>query len=134
MIKRQADAGLLAIQKGQIVKYGDAPKLIVVDSSDQRLAQDLRSNRLVMIVFHWPECTHCLKLFGLLPSCVADLEGRVKVVRCEVPSCLSSSAYNKVRVTPTCLLVRNGIVVDRMEGELPQKELVSRINKAIRGK
>lgn len=111
-------------------KLGDgAPKLVVVDSTDQKLARDLRSTRLVLVVFHRVECPHSLKLFGLLPNFVQELDGYLKVVRCEVAACMLSSAYNKVRVTPTCLLVRDGIVVDRLEGELPKGELLNRINK-----
>ncbi len=118
-----------------MVKSGaGAPKLIVVDSTDQRLARDLRSSRLVMIVFHQAECPHCLRLFGLLPSCAGELEGMLKVVRCDISPCLRSSAYNKVRLTPTSLLVRDGIVVERMEGEMTKAELLASINKVFRAK
>ncbi len=109
-----------------------APKLIVVDSTDQRLARDLRSSRLVIIVFHRPACSHCVQLFDLLPSCTGELEGMLKVLRADVTSCLRSAAYNKVRVTPTALLVKDGIVVERIEGAVPKTELLSAINKAFR--
>lgn len=105
------------------------PRVVVVNSTDKRLARDLRSTRLVMVVFHRAECPHSLQLFGLLAACNEELEGNLKVVRCEVESCMRSLAYNKVRVTPTILLVKEGIVADRIEGELTKKELVDRVNK-----
>lgn len=132
MIKHPADA---RIEEGLMGKSGEgAPKLILVDSTDQRLARDLRSSRLVMIVFHQLECPHCLNFFGLLPACAPDMEGMLKVIRCEVGNCILSSAYNKVRVSPTSLLVRDGIVVNRMEGEMTKADLLSHINKASAAK
>ena len=109
-----------------------APKLIVVDSSDQRLARDLRSSRLVMIVFHREECPHCIQLFGLLPSCTGELEGMLKVIRADIAQCLRSAAYNKVRVTPTALLVEDGIVVERIEGAISKAKLLTSLNKVFR--
>ena len=108
------------------------PKLVVVDSNDRRLAQDIQGSRLVLLTFYDIHCPHSMRLFKVIREAASRFSGEVKLVRCKLGDCFRSAAYNKVLSTPTILLIKNGNVTGRSEGELNSAELLLLVNSTLR--
>lgn len=108
-----------------------APKLLVVDSNDSRLASDLRSPRLCVVVFYQDNCQQSKLLFQHLRTILPKLEVQIKLIRCLVNESITSCAYHKVIGTPTILLVKDNKQIDRLLGAIPANQLLDRLNHSI---
>lgn len=106
-----------------------SPKLLITDTNDQRLGVDIKSPRLVMLFFFRWTCPHAVNTLKNLKEITSRISGNLKLVRADIDSCLSSSAYNKVVATPTTLFIRDSKVVGRIQGEITQSDLLRHINR-----
>lgn len=100
------------------------PYTVTDTSFDQEV---LRSEQPVLVDFWAPWCGPCRMTEPVIQKLAHELAGSIKVAKVNVDENPMSSGRFGVRAVPTMMLVKDGRVVDRWSGALPEAALRSRI-------
>ena len=93
----------------------------------------LQSKQPVLVDF-WAEwCAPCRVIGPVVEELAADFEGIAKVAKLDIDANPEIAARFGVRSIPTLLFFKDGQVVDRSIGVVPQEELANKLN-ALLGK
>lgn len=103
-----------------------AHPIIVTDLSfDQEV---LHSAMPVLVDFWAPWCGPCRMTEPIVEKLAREMAGRLKVAKVNVDENPALSQRYEVRSIPTMMVVKNGQIVDRWMGALPEPNLRSRIS------
>jgi thioredoxin 1 len=104
------------------------------DGARPRAATDLtfeqevmRSPQPVLLDFWAPWCGPCRMTEPILEKLAGEMAGRLRVVKVNVDENPASAQRYDVQSIPTMMLVKNGRVVDRWVGALPEGALRNRV-------
>lgn len=104
----------------------------VFTATDQNLDTEvLKNSELTMVDFWAAWCGPCKALAPTLDTLADEFSGRVKIYKLNVDENPSSAQRFKIRSIPTILFLKNGEVVDQIQGNLPKDTFVNTINKHI---
>ncbi len=104
----------------------------VFTATDQNLDTEvLKNSELTMVDFWAAWCGPCKALAPTLDTLADEFSGRVKIYKLNVDENPSSAQRFKIRSIPTILFLKNGEVVDQIQGNLPKDTFVNTINKHL---
>jgi thioredoxin 1 len=103
--------------------------LIVGDSNfDQEV---MNASGPVLVDFWAPWCGPCRITEPIVEKIAQEMSGRLKVAKVNVDENPSSAQRFDVRSIPTMMIVKNGQIVDRWVGALPEAAMRSRVSAKI---
>lgn len=82
---------------------------------------------LVVVDLWAPWCGPCRFVGPILEELSRELAGRLKVVKVNVDENQALAIRHDARSIPTMLVIRDGLVVDRIVGALPKPALLARL-------
>ena len=104
-----------------------------VTVTDQTFAREvLQANQPVLVDFWAPWCGPCRMIAPALEKIASDYAGRVRVAKLNVDENPRTQAQYQVQGIPTLLLVKNGRVMDRIVGALPEPQLRAQVERLLR--
>ncbi len=104
----------------------------VFTATDQNLDTEvLKNSELTMVDFWAAWCGPCKALAPTLDTLADEFSGRVKIYKLNVDENPGSAQRFKIRSIPTILFLKNGEVVDQIQGNLPKDTFVNTINKHL---
>ncbi len=104
----------------------------VFTATDQNLDTEvLKNSELTMVDFWAAWCGPCKALAPTLDTLADEFSGRVKIYKLNVDENPSAAQRFKIRSIPTILFLKNGEVVDQIQGNLPKDTFVNTINKHL---
>lgn len=109
---------------------GDAAPVKVTDATFSR--QVLGASLPVMVDFWAPWCGPCRMIAPTLEKLAREYAGRVRIAKLNVDENPRTQAQYQVQGIPTLLLVKNGRVVDRIVGALPEAQLRSQLERLLK--
>lgn len=109
---------------------GSGRPLTVTDASFDR--EVLHSPQPVLIDFWAPWCGPCRMTDPIVQKLAGELAGRVRVAKVNVDENPGISMRYGIQSIPTMMVVRNGQIIDRWAGALPEPALRNRIAPLLR--
>lgn len=88
----------------------------------------LKSDQLVVVDFYADWCGPCKMMAPIVDEIAKEMEGQVKVGKLNVDNSPESARSYSVMNIPTFLLIKDGVVVDKVVGGMPKDALVEKIN------
>jgi thioredoxin 1 len=91
----------------------------------------LQASTPVLVDF-WAEwCQPCKMIAPVLEKIATEQEGKLKIAKIDVDKNQAKMTEFKIRGIPTLLLFKEGELVDTIVGFLPEKALMTRLEKHI---
>lgn len=101
--------------------------------TDATFSRDVLSAPLPVMVDFWAEwCGPCRMIAPSLEKLAREYAGRVRIAKLNVDENPRTQAQYQVQGIPTMLLVKNGKVVDRIVGALPEGQLRMQVERLIK--
>ena len=99
--------------------------------TEENTKQEIESGRPVVVDF-WAEwCGPCKAIAPIVEQLAAEYEGRVLIGKFDVDEGDDTPIEYGVRNIPTLLFFKNGELVDRLVGAVPQAEIEKKIEAII---
>ena len=103
-----------------------------IEITDANFAKEVIESPLPVLVDVWADwCMPCRMIAPAVEAIANQYAGKVKVGKIDADSNMTPSQLG-IRGIPTLLLFRNGNVVDRIVGAVPQQEIARHIDSATR--
>jgi thioredoxin 1 len=117
-------------KRAERVEHAASVPLHVTDAT---FGRDVLNAPLPVIVDFWaPWCGPCRMIAPALEKLAAEYAGRVRIAKLNVDENPRTAAQYQVQGIPTLLLVRNGRVVDRIVGALPEAQLRMQVERLLK--
>jgi thioredoxin 1 len=110
---------------------GSAPQepLTVTDANFDQLV--LRSSLPVLVDFWAPWCGPCRMTDPIVAKLASEMSGRLVVAKLNVDENPQSAMRYDIRSIPTMMVVKDGQILDRWMGALPEPSLRDRISRLV---
>ncbi|MGE5223732.1 MAG: thioredoxin [Omnitrophica WOR_2 bacterium] len=106
-----------------------AEPMVVTDATFEQAV--LHSAQPVLVDFWAPWCGPCRMTEPILQRLAKEMSGRLNIVKLNVDENPVSAQRYGVQSIPTMMIVKNGQVIDRWVGALPEPAIRSRISPVI---
>jgi len=103
-----------------------------IEITDANFAKEVIESPLPVLVDVWADwCMPCRMIAPAVEAIANQYAGKVKVGKMDADSNMTPARLG-IRGIPTLLLFRNGKVVDRIVGAVPQQDIARHIDSAMR--
>ena len=103
-----------------------------IDINDSNFKQEVLEESLLVLVDFWAVwCGPCLRLAPVVEHIAKEYKGKLKVCKLNVDEAPQTASRYEIMSIPTVAIFKNGEVVDRIVGALPQSEFEKTIKKHI---
>ncbi len=99
----------------------------VVDAADATFDLEAKAAPIVLVDLWAPWCGPCRFVSPILEELAREHAGRLKVVKVNVDHNPALSRRFEARSIPTMVVLKDGLVVDRIVGARPKAELEQRV-------
>ncbi len=97
-------------------------------TSDATFERDVLRSALPVLVDFWaPWCGPCRMVAPIMEKWAREYAGRVNIIKMNVDENPQTAARYRVQSIPTMLVVKNGQIIDRWAGALPENALRNRV-------
>lgn len=104
----------------------------VLHLSDENYENEaVNSDIPVLIDFYADWCGPCKMVAPIMDALSEKYAGRVKICKVNVDEQRKLAITHKVMSIPTLIFMKNGTVVDRVAGALPQAALEQKLNELL---
>jgi thioredoxin 2 len=100
----------------------------LVSATDETFEVEVRAAPAVLVDLWAPWCGPCLIVGPILEQLAKDYAGRLKVVKVNVDQNPALAQRFDARSIPTLVVLKGGLVVDRIVGALPKDQLTVRLS------
>jgi thioredoxin len=108
------------------------PKAAPFPVTDNSFSREVLNASLPVMVDFWaPWCGPCRMVAPALDKLASEYAGRVRIAKLNVDENPRTAAQYQVQGIPTLLLVKNGRVVDRIVGALPETQLRAQVERLL---
>ncbi len=102
-----------------------------IEITDANFKSEVLDASVPVLVDVWADwCMPCRMIAPAVEAVAVQYAGKVKVGKMDADRNFTPSQF-EIRGIPTLLLFRNGKVVDRIVGAVPQQAIASRIDKIL---
>ncbi|MDZ7292831.1 MAG: thioredoxin [candidate division KSB1 bacterium] len=102
-----------------------------IEITDTNFKQEVLESPIPVLVDVWADwCMPCRMIAPAVEAVAKQYAGKVKVGKMDADSNMTPSQLG-IRGIPTLLLFRNGQVVDRIVGAVPQQVIASHLDKLL---
>ncbi len=103
-----------------------------IQITDVNFKQEVLESDLPVLVDFWAEwCAPCRMVAPAVEEIAKDYQGRLKICKLNVDEALETASQYGIMSIPTLAIFKNGKVIDKIVGALPESELEVLINKYI---
>lgn len=128
--RQTTDHRPLATEQG---KTGDVDSSRPLHVTDSTFAREVLGAPLPVMVDFWAEwCGPCRMIAPALEKLAKEYAGRVRIAKLNVDENQRTAAQYQVQGIPTMLLVKNGKIVDRIVGALPEAQLRMQVERLLK--
>ncbi len=100
--------------------------------TDATFAREVMQSALPVVVDFWaPWCGPCRMVAPVLDKIAAEYAGRLRVAKLNVDENPQTQMQFQVQGIPTMLFVKNGRIVDRVVGALPEPRIRAQVAKLV---
>jgi thioredoxin 1 len=100
--------------------------------TDETFALAIEVQPLVVVDFWAPWCAPCRALGPIIDRLAERYEGRVTFAKLEVDENPDTPLHYRVQSIPALLFFRNGTLVDRTVGALPESLLATKLDQLLK--
>lgn len=112
---------------------GAGPLDIPLHVTDATFGREVLNASLPVMVDFWADwCGPCHRIAPSLEKLAREYSGRVRIAKLNVDQNQRTAMQYQVQSIPTLLLVKNGKIVDRLVGALPEPQLRSQVERLLR--
>jgi thioredoxin 2 len=104
----------------------------LVNANESTFEAEVRAAPTVVVDLWAPWCGPCRFVGPILEELSREWAGRLKVVKVNVDENQGLAMRYDARSIPTMLVMRDGVVVDRIVGALPKPALVARLEPQLK--
>ncbi|MCL4708171.1 thioredoxin [bacterium] len=102
-----------------------------IEITDANFKSEVLDSKIPVLVDIWADwCMPCRMIAPAVEAVAKQYAGKVKVGKMDADSNMTPSEFD-VRGIPTLLVFRNGEVVDRIVGAVPQQVIASHLDQAL---
>ena len=107
---------------------------VLVHVTDQEFEQEVLKSDIPALVDFWaPWCGPCHMVAPAVEGVAEKFSGKIKVAKMNVDENRATPGNYGIMSIPTLILFRNGQVVDRITGAVPQSRLEEVVQKVLDG-
>jgi thioredoxin 1 len=103
-----------------------------LEISDSTFEQEvLQADKLVLVDFWAPWCGPCRAIGPVLAEIAEEKQEQVKVVKVNIDEHQENAFKFRVMSIPSMMLFKDGEQVDRLDGAMPKRMIVSRLEQHL---
>ena len=103
-----------------------------INTNDANFKEVVLKSNLPVLVDFWAEwCMPCRMVAPTVKAIAKKYQGKLKVCKVNVDEAPEASSEYGIMSIPTLAIFKNGKVVDKMVGVVPESELASKVNSNI---
>jgi thioredoxin 1 len=104
----------------------------VYEFTDANFETEVLKSAIPVLVDFWAEwCGPCKMLIPIIDAVATDYKGKIKIGKLNVDNSPQIASRFSVTSIPTLLFIKNGNIVEQQVGMLPQKLLVTKLDRLL---
>ncbi len=102
--------------------------------TDETFEEEVLNSSIPVLVDFWaPWCGPCRAIAPIIEELAEELEGKVKVCKCNVDENPITPGKFGIRAIPTLIIFKNGEAVESIVGAVSKATILNALNKVLEG-